>query len=317
MTVLAEIVSVDPFGDRLRPGPGAGTVVLVAFLVSYLAIRTSARLTRSVSWWPGGVETEGGVHLHHLVWGILLMLFCGFLSFAAPLHSPWWHFIAIGFGIGAGFTLDEFALWVHLEDVYWSEAGRMSFDAVVCTFAFAVLVVLGTRPFGLDEPASIWGTAAAVTVILALALVCFAKGRVLLGVIGVFIPVVAFFGAVRLAHPALHLGEAPLRRRPHGQGARALRPGPADDARRAAARRSHRRAPDRRDRDTQGALMRIAAALFVCACALILAAPAAQAQTTPCPPRARRRSTCSRRTRSAPTPSRPARTGSRCSTRRG
>ena len=202
MSVLAEIVSVNPFGDRLRPGPGAGTVVLVAFLVSYLAIRTSARLTRSVSWWPGGVETEGGVHLHHLVWGILLMLFCGFLSFAAPLQSPWWHVIAIGFGIGAGFTLDEFALWVHLEDVYWSEAGRMSFDAVVCTFAFAVLVVLGTRPFGLDEPASIWGTAAAVTAIVALALICFAKGRVLLGVIGVFIPVVAFFGAVRLAHPA-------------------------------------------------------------------------------------------------------------------
>ena len=50
MTLLAEIVSVDPFGDRLRPGAGAGTVVLVSFLVSYLAIRTSARLTRSVSW---------------------------------------------------------------------------------------------------------------------------------------------------------------------------------------------------------------------------------------------------------------------------
>jgi hypothetical protein len=202
VTVLAEVVSVDPFGDRLRPGSGAGTVVLVAFIVSYLAIRTSARLTRSVSWWPGGVETEGGVHLHHLVWGILLMLFCGFLSFAAPLQSPWWHVIAIGFGIGAGFTLDEFALWVHLEDVYWSEAGRTSFDAVVCTLAFAMLVVLGTRPFGLDEPASVWGTALAVTIILSLALACFAKGRVLLGVIGVFIPIVAIFGAVRLAHPA-------------------------------------------------------------------------------------------------------------------
>ncbi len=52
--IVAEIVSVDPFGDRLRPGPGAGFVVLVSFLLAYLAIRTSARLTRSVSWWPGG-----------------------------------------------------------------------------------------------------------------------------------------------------------------------------------------------------------------------------------------------------------------------
>ena len=122
--MFADLIVVNPFGDRLQPGPGAAVVVLVAFLVSFLAIRTSARLTRSVSWWPGGIETEGGVHIHHLVFGICLMLFCGFLAFAAPLDSPWWHLVAIGFGVGAGFTLDEFALWVRLEDVYWSNEGR-------------------------------------------------------------------------------------------------------------------------------------------------------------------------------------------------
>ena len=89
------------------------------------------------------------------------MLLCGFLAFAAPLEAPWWHLIAIGFGVGAGFTLDEFALWVRLEDVYWAEEGRASFDAVVVTVAFGALVVIGTQPFGLDEPASITGTAAA------------------------------------------------------------------------------------------------------------------------------------------------------------
>jgi hypothetical protein len=193
-------VEVDPFGARLEPGPEAAFVVLVAFLISFLAIRTSARLTRSVSWWPGGVETNG-VHIHHLVWGIGLMLLCGFLAFAAPLEAPWWHLIAIGFGVGAGFTLDEFALWVRLEDVYWAEEGRASFDAVVCTVAFGALVVVGTRPFGLDEPASIAGTAVAVTVIAGLAIVCFAKGRVLLGVIGLFVPIVALAGALRLGHP--------------------------------------------------------------------------------------------------------------------
>jgi hypothetical protein len=201
LPLLASIVSVDPFGDRAQPGAGAATLVLISFLVSFIAIRTSARLTRSVSWWPGGVETESGLHIHHLVWGILLMLFCGFLSFAAPLDGPWWHLIAIGFGIGAGFTLDEFALWVHLQDVYWSEQGRASFDAVVCTGAFAILVVIGTRPFGLDEPTSIWGTTAVVAVIVSLAVTCFAKGRVLLGVVGLFIPVAALVGAFRLGHP--------------------------------------------------------------------------------------------------------------------
>jgi hypothetical protein len=197
---LAALVSVDPFGQRLRPGAGAAVVVLVAFLVSFLAIRTSARLTRSVSWWPGGVQT-GGVHLHHLVWGICLLLLCGFLAFAVPFVSPWWHIVAVGFGVGAGFTLDEFALWVRLQDVYWTDEGRVSFDAVVCGCAFAALVVIGTRPFGLDDPGSIIGTAAVVVAVLGLAVVCFAKGRVFLGVIGLFVPVVAFVGAVRLGRP--------------------------------------------------------------------------------------------------------------------
>jgi hypothetical protein len=199
--LIGAIVSVDPFSERMRPGTGTAFLVLGAFVLSFLAIRTSARLTRSVSWWPGGVET-GGVHIHHLVWGICLMMLCGFLGFAAPIEAPWWHIVAIGFGVGAGLTMDEFALWVRLEDVYWSQEGRASFDAMVVAVAFAGLVVLGTVPFGLDEPASISGTAAAVALILGLAIICFFKGRVLLGVIGLFIPVVALIGAVRLAYPS-------------------------------------------------------------------------------------------------------------------
>jgi hypothetical protein len=199
--LIAAIVSVDPFGGRMRPGTGAAFVVLVAFVLSFLAIRTSARLTRAVSWWPGGVQS-GGVHIHHLVWGICLMMFCGFLAFAASLEAPWWHLVAIGFGVGAGLTMDEFALWVRLQDVYWAQEGRASFDAVVIAAAFAGLVVLGTKPFGLDDPASISGTAAAVTLVLGLAVICVAKGRLLLGVIGVFIPAVGLVGALRLAHPS-------------------------------------------------------------------------------------------------------------------
>ena len=104
--------------------------------------------------------------------------------------------------MGAGFTVDEFALWVHLEDVYWTEEGRLSFDAVVSTVAFGGLVVLGTRPFGLDDPTSIFGTALTVLLVAGLAFVCFVKGRVVLGVIGLFVPVVALVGALRLARPS-------------------------------------------------------------------------------------------------------------------
>ena len=66
MPVVAAIVDVDPFGRRATPGTGTAFLVLGAFVVAFLLIRTSARLTRSVPWWPGGVETESGLHVHHL-----------------------------------------------------------------------------------------------------------------------------------------------------------------------------------------------------------------------------------------------------------
>jgi hypothetical protein len=118
-----------------------------------------------------------------------------------PLGAAGWHIAAIAFGVGAGFTMDEFALWVHLDDVYWSEEGRTSFDAVVVASSIAALIVVGTTPFGLNDPASITGTAGAVAVVLALSFACFAKGRILLGAVGLFIPAFALFGALRLGHP--------------------------------------------------------------------------------------------------------------------
>jgi hypothetical protein len=199
--LIATLIQVDPLGERGDAGSAAAVLVLVSFLVSFLAIRTSARLTRSVSWWPGGVKRDG-VHVHHHVWGICLMILSGFLSYVVPSGTVVWHITAIGFGIGAGFALDEFALWVHLEDVYWSHEGRSSIDAVVLAFAFAALVVVGTRPFGLDEPASVWGTAASVAIILVLVVAAASKGRVLLAVLGMFFPVVALYAGVRLAQPS-------------------------------------------------------------------------------------------------------------------
>ena len=56
MPVIATILDVQPFGARAAPGTGTAFLVLGAFVVSFLLIRTSARLTRSVSWWPGGVQ---------------------------------------------------------------------------------------------------------------------------------------------------------------------------------------------------------------------------------------------------------------------
>lgn len=198
--ILAEFISVDIVRTHPEPGREAAFLVLLSFLCSFGFIRTSARLTRSVSWWPGGVET-GGVHLHHLVWGIVLLLLCGFTAFATEMESPWWQITAVGFGIGAGFTLDEFALWVRLQDVYWSQEGRASLDAVIMAAVFGALVVIGVQPYGLDETRSIVGTGVWVLITLVLAGITFMKGRILLGLLGIFVIPLGLWGAVRLGKP--------------------------------------------------------------------------------------------------------------------
>ena len=182
----------------------AGFVLLVAFLSSFLFIRVSARLMRSprVPWWPGSVKTSGGVHLHHLVFGIVLVLVAGFLSFVTRAASPWQEILAALFGIGAGLTLDEFALWVHLRDVYWADEGRSSFDAVIVAGLVGALIVVGVAPFDLSNNTSSVDTLAiAVALDLLLSLAAILKGKPLMGLIGIFVPLLSLIGAVRLAAP--------------------------------------------------------------------------------------------------------------------
>lgn len=196
------VITVHLFQTHPEPGREAAFLVLLAFLCSFGFIRTSARLTRSVSWWPGGVQTEGGVHLHHLVWGIVLILVSGFAAFATELETPWWQILSIAFGVGAGFTLDEFALWVRLQDVYWSQEGRASLDAVILATVFAGLVVVGVNPYGLDEAGSILGTTGWFVFTLAMAGAAFFKGRIVLGMLAIFFPFLAgTWAIVRIAKP--------------------------------------------------------------------------------------------------------------------
>jgi hypothetical protein len=192
----------DFFSSASEPGRESGFLVLLAFMISFGFIRTSARLARSprVTWWPGSVEA-GGVHLHHLVWGISLLLISGFAAFVSDLYSPWWQITSIAFGIGAGLTLDEFALWVYLRDVYWSAEGRDSIDAVILVTLIAGLVVVGVQPFDIDQTGAAIGTVAGVVVVLALATISFLKGRLVLGAVAIFIPLVGLVAAIRLAKP--------------------------------------------------------------------------------------------------------------------
>ena len=185
-------------------GQRAGFVLLGAFLASFLFIRTSARLIRSprVPWWPGSVKTGSGLHLHHLVWGILLLICSGFLGFVTNPGSPRTEILAAVFGVGLGLTLDEFALWIHLRDVYWAEEGRSSLDAVVVAAVIGGLIVLGAAPFDAPHNASSVDTLiiAVVTDVL-LAVLAILKGKRLVALMGIFVPAVSLVGTVRLASP--------------------------------------------------------------------------------------------------------------------
>ena len=192
-------------------------IFLCAFLTSFALIRTSTHLIRAqVSWWPGNVEV-GGTHIHHLVWGILLLVVCGYLGAVAGVDSEPWRYIVIAlFGVGAGLTFDEFALWLNLRDVYWEKEGRRSIDAVIVV---AILALIGVTGFGAwvetaDTIANeVFAVIAGVGVIGAVAaLAAAAKGRFALAGVGLVIPPVALYGAVRLAKPdsiwAHHLYDA-------------------------------------------------------------------------------------------------------------
>jgi hypothetical protein len=178
----------------------AGLILLAAMLLSFLFIRTSARLMRSpkVPWWPGSVTTEGGLHVHHLVFGIALMLVCGFVLALQP-DSPWFELVAAGFGIGAGLTLDEYALWLHLDDVYWAEEGRRSVDAVVVAALIGGLVLMGFLPFATDS--GVPTIVASVLAALALATMAVLKGKLFMGVATMLVPFVGLVAALRLAKP--------------------------------------------------------------------------------------------------------------------
>ena len=203
--------------------------LLVGFLVTFaltrfVTRRIRARRLRELS----GVVSKrrilsdihiGGVHVHHQVWGILLVLVVGLVMVRFSPQSPWLEVLAAAFGAGAALVLDQFALWVHLDDVYWTEDGRKSIDAVMLTTLVLVAMLVQVSPADASptSTAGAWATAGALVVHFAVVIVAFLKGKRRLGVIGVVVPGVALVGAIRLAKPtsfwALRFYSAARRRR--------------------------------------------------------------------------------------------------------
>ena len=213
--------------DVIAPGRVPLMWCLIAFILTFFVTRTITRYIRATAdrtgprkWWqPHNISVSskdggsgGGVHIHHAVFGVILSLTSGVAMVTMAQDGTRHQFTAaaIIFGIGAALVLDEFALILHLEDVYWTEDGRTSVDAVFVAVAVAGLLVMGFNPLSFFD-IGIWrdntSVLARVTVVLmalftlALAVVVLLKGKLWTGLVGMFITPLLFVGAIRLARP--------------------------------------------------------------------------------------------------------------------
>lgn len=213
------------FGLDLAIPPGRQPLMwcLIAFLLTFLVTRTIVRYIRHnenngannpspPKWWQPRNMGHGGVHIHHVVIGVILVMVSGvtMVTLAVDGGVPEFTFAAILFGMGAALVLDEFALILHLQDVYWSEDGRTSVDAVFAAVAVAGLLILGFNPlsfFDIDiwrEDQTVLARATVVgiaLITLALAVVVLLKGKVWTGLVGMFITPLLIVGATRVSRP--------------------------------------------------------------------------------------------------------------------
>lgn len=198
---------------------------LLGFVVGFLLIRLSVRMIRAqVRWWPGNI-TPGGQHIHHVVFGIVLMLVSG-VSLIAVFEDATQEtgaVLATLFGVGAALVLDEFALIFYLQDVYWAEQGRTSVDAVFVAVAGTGLLLLGFHPLELLNVTDIrrspdaWvrvGYVVLAVVNLGLCAVVVLKGKIWTGLIGLFFVPILVVASLRLSRPSAPWARWRYTRRP-------------------------------------------------------------------------------------------------------
>lgn len=192
---------------------------LIAFILTFFVTRTFVRLIRRrksigrpPQWWEPRNIHIGSKHIHHVVIGVVLVMISGVTLVTMSVNGtePQFTAVAIVFGIGAALVLDEYALILHVSDVYWEEDGRTSVDAVFAAIAVGGLLVLGLHP--LMFFLSLWRDTTHSTVLraalvfamaltLPLATLVMLKGKVWTGLIGMFFVPLLLVGAVRLSRP--------------------------------------------------------------------------------------------------------------------
>lgn len=176
-------------------------LLLAAFVLTLAGTRFYTRMARVHGWRSVHI---GGIHVHHLVHGVLLSLVAGGIVVGLGPREFWVAFLAIVFGAGAALVLDEFAMLLHLDDVYWTTEGRLSIDASMAAVAFLGLAVLATFPLPTDRANDRLARALGdglIALVAILVVVTLLKGKLKLGLLALVFAPLSIFGALRLAKP--------------------------------------------------------------------------------------------------------------------
>ncbi len=193
--------------DVIAAGKLPLMLCFLAFVITFVLTRTITRLIRDGRGPFRNNVTAGGLHIHHAVPGIILLIIGAFTSVGVQASLGWRSFAGVLIGVGTSLLLDEFALILHLQDVYWTGEGQLSVEVVSLTAACLGLVVAGFSPLGVVGANSIEETfrVTATTILCidgVLAFVCVLKGKYRTALFGIFAPPVALFGALRLGRPS-------------------------------------------------------------------------------------------------------------------
>jgi hypothetical protein len=191
--------------DVMAAGKLPPMLLFLAFVVTFAVTRLITRMIRSGRG-PFRDIKAGSTHIHHSVPGIILLIIGAFTSIMGPTVTGWRAFAAVLIGIGTSLVLDEFALILHLQDVYWSGEGQLSVQAVSLTAACLGLFLVGFSPFSVKDADTIEQTfrltAFGVWLVFGiLAVVCVLRGKYRTALFGLFLPPVLVVGAIRLARP--------------------------------------------------------------------------------------------------------------------
>jgi hypothetical protein len=130
------------FGDRRKERQLFSTA---AFFVTFATVRGITHAIRAERG-PFKNITPGGRHIHHMTFGITALLSVGYLwllEVGIDEKRRASRITSAAYGSGAALTLDEFALWLNLEDDYWTKQGRESIDAIVLFGSLLTISVLG------------------------------------------------------------------------------------------------------------------------------------------------------------------------------